>query len=114
MLEVRKTPQELIEWAKKDELIDVSNSEDCLAFLFTMGLFEDGPDVKKILEWLEGSGYLLEKGWRKMTRKFMKNLIKSNVIVDGLVRVEEVPPTTMDLLLIMLAARGFIEVAEVE
>jgi hypothetical protein len=112
MLEIRKTPQELLEWAEEDELFDISDRDSRLSFFLTIGIFEDGPDITKVIKWLEDSGYPLEEGYEKKLHTFMANLYKQNVIVDGMIKVSDDPPSTMDLILTMLAARGFIEMCE--
>jgi len=111
---IRKTPQELIECAEEDELFDTSDRDARLTFFLTIGIFEDGPDLTKIIKWLEGSGYPLEEGYEEKLHTFMANLHKQNVIVDGMIKVSENPPSTMDLILTMLAARGFIEMCKTE
>lgn len=109
---IRKTPQELLELAEEDDLFDIDDEEFRLAFLLTIGIFEDGPDVTKVIKWLNDSSYPLEEGYEKKLHEFMANLYKSKTIVEGKITVSEDPPSGIDLVMTMLAARGFIERCE--
>ena len=109
---IRKTPQELIELAEKDDLFDIDDGESRLAFLLAISIFEDGPDITKVIKWLDGSSYPLEEGYKEKLYEFMANLYKSKTIVKGKIMVSENPPSGMDLVMTMLAARGFIERCE--
>ena len=59
---IRKTPQELLELAEEDDLFDIDDEESRLAFLLTIGIFENGPDVTRVIKWLDDSNYSLEEG----------------------------------------------------
>ena len=111
---IRKTPQELLELAEEDDLFDIDDEESRLAFLLTIGIFENGPDVTRVIKWLDDSNYSLEEGHKEKLHTFMANLYKQNAIVEGKIMVSEDPPSGIDLVLTMLAARGFIERCETE
>ena len=114
MSQVKKTPKELLKMAEEDDLCDTKDSDSRLAFLFTIGIFEEGPNIVKVTKWLEKSDYSLDSDYKTKLKKFMANLRKSKTVVKGKIMVCDDPPSTMDLLVTMLAARGFIERCEVK